>query len=180
MSGYFEIGIFHTKTEQNVGTLWRSAFQLGAAGIFTIGRRYKRQSSDTYNVMNNIPLRHYEDFEDFKANRPIGAALVGVEMGGIPLSQFTHPRNAIYLLGAEDHGLPPEIMEYCNKIVSIESVGLPSYNVAVAGSLVMYHRNFGQPNNGCTRQRVGSDKIELPTPEILSALESESTPALCG
>ena len=37
---YFEIGIFHTKTEQNVGTLWRSAFQLGAAGVFTIGKRY--------------------------------------------------------------------------------------------------------------------------------------------
>lgn len=48
MSGYFEIGIFHSKTEQNIGTLWRSAYQLGASGIFTIGKRYKEMSSDTY------------------------------------------------------------------------------------------------------------------------------------
>ncbi len=36
---YFEIGIFHPKTKENIGTLWRSAYQLGAAGIFTIGKR---------------------------------------------------------------------------------------------------------------------------------------------
>lgn len=30
--GYFEIGVYHPKTPMNVGTLWRSAYQLGAAG----------------------------------------------------------------------------------------------------------------------------------------------------
>jgi tRNA G18 (ribose-2'-O)-methylase SpoU len=142
ISGYFEIGIYHTKTEINVGTLWRSACQLGAAGIFTIGRRYKRQSSDTYNSMNQIPLRHYETFEDFKSNRPVGAVLIGVEIGGQKLSSFIHPQSAIYLLGAEDHGLPPDILKYCNTIISLEAINRPSYNVVVAGSLVMYHRVF--------------------------------------
>lgn len=142
--GYFEIGIYHTKTETNVGTLWRSACQLGAAGIFTVGRRYKRQSSDTYNSMNQIPLRHYLTFDDFKNNRPIGAVLIGVEMGGLKLSNFSHPKNAIYLLGAEDHGLPTEIIKYCNTVVTLEAAGRLSYNVAVAGSLVMYHRVFMQ------------------------------------
>jgi len=28
---YFGIGIYQGKTESNVGTLWRSAYQLGAA-----------------------------------------------------------------------------------------------------------------------------------------------------
>jgi hypothetical protein len=27
---YFEIGIYHSKKANNVGTLWRSALQLGA------------------------------------------------------------------------------------------------------------------------------------------------------
>jgi tRNA G18 (ribose-2'-O)-methylase SpoU len=57
MSGYFEIGINNGKTEHNIGTLWRSAYQLGANSIFTIGRRYNKQSSDTYNVPDQIPLR---------------------------------------------------------------------------------------------------------------------------
>lgn len=34
---YFAIGIYHPKTEMNMGTLWRSAYQLGASYIFTIG-----------------------------------------------------------------------------------------------------------------------------------------------
>lgn len=137
---YFEIGIYHTKTETNVGTLWRSAYQLGASGIFTIGRRYKKQSSDTYKAVCHIPLRHFESLEDFKAQRPIGAVLVGVEMGGQSLSGFLHPKQAIYLLGAEDHGLPNEILEYCQVIVSLESIRQASYNVAVTGSIVMYDR----------------------------------------
>jgi len=35
--GYFEIGILHPRNSANVGTLWRSAYQLGASGIFIIG-----------------------------------------------------------------------------------------------------------------------------------------------
>jgi len=139
---YYEIGIYHTKRGTNVGTLWRSAVQLGAAGVFTIGRRYKHQSSDTHKVVRHIPLRHYTTFEDFRKNRPIGAVLVGVEMGGTPLSKFKHPKTAVYLLGAEDHGIPQSILNQCDFVVSLDAVSHPSYNVAVAGSIVMYHREF--------------------------------------
>ena len=142
MKGYFEIGIYHGKTEMNIGTLWRSAYQLGASGIFTIGERYKRQCSDTVKAYRHIPLRHYEDFEQFNQNRPYAAPLIGVEFGGHNLSNFVHPKSAIYLLGAEDHGLPESILQQCQYIVSIESVNIASYNVAVAGSIVMYHRNY--------------------------------------
>lgn len=141
---YFEIGIFHTKTEHNVGTLWRSAIQFGAAGVFTIGRRYKQQSSDTCKAKFNIPLRHYETLDDLLSCRPIGALLVGIEMGGIPLAFFEHPKQAIYLLGSEDNGLSREAIEKCNRIVTLESVIRPSYNVAVAGSIVLYDRMFGK------------------------------------
>ena len=44
---YHAIGIVGAKNEQNVGTLWRSAFQLGAAFIFTVGTRYRSQTTDT-------------------------------------------------------------------------------------------------------------------------------------
>lgn len=150
MSGYFEIGIYQPKTGENVGTLWRSAYQLGAAGIFTIGRRYKGQCSDTYNAPGNIPLRHYADFAEFMAARPVGAQLVGVEFPGQPLSVFQHPRMAVYLLGAEDNGIPQSVISACQFTVAIESVRQPSYNVAVAGSLVMWHRLCQRPNTGST------------------------------
>lgn len=144
MRGYFEIGVYNPKTEVNIGTLWRSAYQLGASGIFTIGRRYKKQSSDTVHAFNHVPLRNYEDYEDFKEHIPFGCQIIPIEMGGHGLSNIVHPERAVYLLGAEDYGLPEKILEKCNLIISLESIGTNSYNVAVAGSIVMYHRQFMQ------------------------------------
>jgi tRNA G18 (ribose-2'-O)-methylase SpoU len=140
--GYFEVGVYMPRNQANLGTLWRSALQLGAAGLFTIGRPYRRQTSDVFHAQESIPLRHYPDFEAFLAGRPSGALLVGVEFGGTPLSHFTHPDKAIYLLGSEDMGLPPKVLAACNAIVSLEAVAQASYNLAVAGSIVLYHRVF--------------------------------------
>lgn len=140
MRGYFEIGIYHTKTAANVGTLWRSAYQLGAAGIFTIGQRYLKQTSDTPKTYRHIPMREFLTFDEFISARPRNALIIGIEIGGRPLSKYCHPEQAIYLLGAEDNGLPDSIREQCNMLISIESLRTESYNVAVAGSIVMYHR----------------------------------------
>lgn len=144
MRGYFEIGIYHSKTAHNVGTLWRSAYQMGAAGIFTIGHRFPKQASDTVKAFKHIPWRQFETFEQFLTSMPYSCPLVGIEMGGKSLPGVTHPESAIYLLGAEDHGLPPEIMSKCNRLISLPACRTESYNVAVAGSLVMYDRNVKQ------------------------------------
>ena len=138
--GYFEIGIYQPKHWENVGTLWRSAWQLGAAGIFTIGVKPRRQTTDVLRVDKRIPLRCYEDLDAFLAARPQGAQLIGIEMGGEPLATFTHPVRAVYLLGSEVNGLPKEVTAKCQSVVEIESVNYASFNVSVSGSLVMYHR----------------------------------------
>jgi tRNA G18 (ribose-2'-O)-methylase SpoU len=140
MRGYFGIGIYHGKTACNVGTLWRSAFQLGAAFIFTIGKRYKQQTSDTLKTSKHIPLYHYVTFDEFTANLPHDCQLVAVEIGGTPLPNFVHPQRCIYLLGAEDYGLPSNVLDFSQMHVEIPAVQYASYNVAVAGSLVMYDR----------------------------------------
>ncbi len=139
--GYFHIGIFHGKKSVNIGTLWRTAFQLGASSIFTVGRRYRHQDSDVPKSWKHVPLYHYEALEEMPI--PKHCQVVGIEQGGVPLSGFSHPERTIYLLGAEDHGLSKRALEYCDTLVSLESIEFDSYNVAVAGSLVMYDRVFG-------------------------------------
>ena len=143
MRGYFEIGVYHIKTPSNLGTLWRSAYQLGAAGIFVIGSRFQKQGSDTVKAYRHIPFREYRDFAHFQDSRPYDCMLIGVETGGRPLSGYGDPERGIYLLGAEDSGLPKDIQGKCQSIISLEAVNTISYNVAVAGSLVMYHRQYG-------------------------------------
>lgn len=141
-ASYFEVGIFQPKRAQNVGTLWRSALQMGASGLFTVGRRYRSQTSDIFEASKLIPLRHYLGFQDFLDDRPAGIPLVAVEMGGERLAAFRHPAKALYLLGAEDNGLPAWVLEKCDKVVSLEAARQPSYNLAVSGSIVLYHRCF--------------------------------------
>lgn len=140
MRGFFEVGIYRGKTPANVGTLWRSAFQMGAAGIFTVGRRYPAQASDTVQAWRHIPCREFADFDTLIDGLPLSCPIVAVEMGGRPLARFTHPERAVYLLGAEDHGIPPSVLARCHHVVSLPSVRTESYNVAVAGSLVMFDR----------------------------------------
>lgn len=138
--GFFEIGIFQGKTPANVGTLWRSAFQLGADGIFTVGKRYQRQATDTTETSLYVPCRDYTDIDALLNNTPQHAVLVGVEMGGKSLPTFKHPPHAIYLLGAEDFGLPKSVLKECAHVVSLPAIRTASYNVAIAGSLVMFDR----------------------------------------
>ena len=140
MRGYFEIGIWHGKTEANVGTLWRSAYQLGASGIFTIGARYKQSAADTTRSYRHIPLRMYETIEQFKGVVPYDCPVVAVEIGGKDIRDFEHFERCIYLLGAEDHGLSEYVMSLCHYKISLPSIRKDSYNVAVAGSIVMYDR----------------------------------------
>jgi len=144
MRGYFGIGIEHGKTPHNLGTLWRSAHNLGADFIFTIGARYKKQSSDTTLAWKSLPLFQYDDFTAFYANIPYSCQLVGVEYPhekAVALPEFKHPERALYLLGAEDHGLTKDAKESCHKIVMIPGSKLnQSLNVAVAGSIIMYDR----------------------------------------
>ncbi len=148
--GYFGIGIYQTKTPANIGTLWRSAQNFGAAFIFTIGQRYRNQSSDTTAAPRHIPLYHYLDFDHFQAARPLDCLLIGVEQSdnSQALESFDHPERAIYLLGAEDNGLPPPVIDRCQHVVHISTP--MCLNVAVAGSIVIYHRNT------MTQRRMGA------------------------
>lgn len=139
--GFFAIGVEHGKSSVNVGTLWRSANLLGASYIFTVGRRYQRQSSDTMQTWRHVPLFHFATIEHMRAHMPYDCLLVGVEMHpeAIPLHQANHPERAVYLLGAEDHGLTHEALDACQRLVILP--GERSMNVAVAGSIVMYDRH---------------------------------------
>ncbi|WP_179333293.1 RNA methyltransferase [Winogradskyella costae] len=142
---FFGIGIQNGKTPENLGVLWRSAQNLGASFIFTIGNRYAKQACDTHNAVKSMPYFHYDTFEEFFNNIPKGARLVGVELTkeAAPLETFNHPRRCVYLLGAEDHGLSHQAIEKSHFLVKFQSY--LSLNVSVAGSIVMYDRGIDKP-----------------------------------
>tara|TARA_B110000285_G_C14755195_1_gene437042 strand:- start:26 stop:505 length:480 start_codon:yes stop_codon:yes gene_type:complete len=140
IKGYHAIGIFRGKTHHNMGTLWRSAYILGASYIFTVDGKYKKQSSDVLRTWSRIPLFSYKTFEDLLTNIPFDCRLVGVEIDDRAemLHDFEHPKRAIYLLGAEDTGLPEFVKEKCHFLIKLP--GNSSLNVGVTGSIVLHDR----------------------------------------
>jgi tRNA G18 (ribose-2'-O)-methylase SpoU len=141
--GFFAIGVYHPKTENNIGSLWRSAHLYGAAFIFTVGRRYQHQASDTTKASGAIPLIHFETVDDLVEHLPNSTPLVGVELDPRAklLGAYQHPVRGAYLLGAEDHGLPLQVLDRCHSLVEIESVEPWSNNVATAGGILLWHRH---------------------------------------
>lgn len=146
--GYCGIGIYGNKYQVNLGTLWRSAHAFGAVCLFAIGPRCpqgeQRQASDTTNARRHIPYSIYPDMETFLATRPYSAQIVAIEQtpGSYALETYLHPQCALYLLGAEDTGLPLAVLARCDTIVSITTP--VCLNVATAGSIVLYDRVLKQ------------------------------------
>src|SRR3990167_8919787 len=106
--GYFGIVFYEPKTEENIGTAVRSAHCFGADFIGIIGKRYKKQPSDTMATERHIPTYEYENLEDFLKHIPIDCEVVGVEVDGKDIIGFKHPERAIYVFGGEDRNLPQE------------------------------------------------------------------------
>ena len=61
------------------------------------------------------------------------------------LHEFEHPKRAIYLLGAEDTGLPEEVKEKCHFLIKLP--GNTSLNVGVTGSIVLHDRATKVPTD---------------------------------
>lgn len=108
--------------------------------MFTVGRKAKKQPSDTICSWRHVPYLVYPDFDDFYVHLPYDCILVGVEISGgaEPLETFNHPQRAVYLLGAEDNGIPKDILSRCHKVICVDTRFC--LNVAVAGSIVLYDR----------------------------------------
>ena len=138
--GFFGIGIYQPKHTENIGTLMRSAFCLGADFLFTIGRRYKTQSSDTVKAVRHIPYYHYVSADEWLSNLPYATIPVLIELApnAYSLPNYCHPERAVYLLGNEVDGVPQKLLKR-----GFQTVQVPSrqcLNVSATGSIIMYDR----------------------------------------
>lgn len=93
----------------------------------------------------------------------LGAVWVAIEMGGTPLQDFVHPPRAVYVLGSEDNGLNRPIVEACQCHVALPkwTGRSSSYNVAMAGTLVMYDRMLKQLGAGHAKVQAPAARGEL-------------------
>jgi TrmH family RNA methyltransferase len=118
----------------NVGTLLRSAdaFRAGVAlsegCADPTGPKALRASMGS---IFRVPLSPFDE--------AAGRRIALVPRGGIPLPQLQVDGEVVLVLGAERHGLPPEVLERCEERASIpQPGGAESLNVAIAGAIALY------------------------------------------
>jgi len=145
MRGYFGIGIDGAAKAGNMGNLVRTAHSFGAAFVFALNpmrdHRDKAITSDFADTARtHTQLPFYEAAALHDLPYPVGARIIAVELSedAVDLPSFRHPQQAVYVLGAEWHGVSPEVMERADQVVKIPTKF--SLNVATAGAIVMYDR----------------------------------------
>jgi tRNA(Leu) C34 or U34 (ribose-2'-O)-methylase TrmL len=134
------IGVLNPKTPENMGIVLRAAGCYGADKIFYTGTRYDRAKkffADTKNAGSRIPVLGVENLLDVI---PPDAQVVAVELveGAIPLMHFQHPKHAYYLFGPEDDSLTQDILDRCDAVVYIPTLGC--MNLGATVNVVLYDR----------------------------------------
>ena len=128
------LALWRVSDPGNVGTLLRCADAFGAAVFVSrgcaepTGEKALRASAG---AVFRVPVGRFEE-----APLPwIGL----VARGGRPLSELELGASVTFVLGAEREGLPPQVLDGCDELVTIPlAAGAESLNVAAAGAIALY------------------------------------------
>ena len=134
-------------SSENVGSIARSASALGVhsyllpqQGPHPFGRRALRVSMGH---ASRLKLHRYDDIkETIRTLKEQGYTIYAAEITekSIPLSKIEVREKWVLLMGHEGHGIAPDILELCDRVVHIEmEANVKSFNVAVAASIILYN-----------------------------------------
>lgn len=144
MRGFACIALDNPKTPVNIGAVLRAAHCYGAAQVVIGGERGSfawrkgiRHGSNTPAAHRTIPTIIARDCLEF---RPFDAPAVAVDLvdGATPLPEFKHPRQAVYVFGAEDATLGARILDRCQHRVMVPTNSC--MNLAATVNVILYDR----------------------------------------
>ncbi len=134
------IGLVNPKSPTNVGMVMRAAGCYEATTVFYSGVRFERAqkfATDTKNAASKIALVGVNNLLE---SVPVDATVVAIELieGATPLMDFVHPDNAYYIFGPEDGSIKKEVLDHCQHVVYIPTIGC--MNLAATVHVVLYDR----------------------------------------
>ena len=147
-----EISLFEPRIPQNTGCIARScaAFNITLNLIeplgFKLDDKYLRRAGlDYWHLMNIV---NYQDFEIFKKAKGNNRLISFSKKNGVYLRDFKFEKSDVLLFGREDNGLPDNIIERSEALVSIympnkasdlnNNIGVRSLNLSVACGIALY------------------------------------------
>jgi len=135
------LGIINPKSPENMGSILRAAGCYQAQSIRYTGERYARAkafSTDTKNTHLKIAVTQVPTIIDPINDKHLIKVAVELVEGAIPLPLFEHPEQALYIFGPEDGSIEQGVVDQCNHVVYIPTVGC--MNLAATVNVLLYDR----------------------------------------
>ena len=147
-----EISLFEPRIPQNTGSIARTcaAFDITLNLIEPLGfklddKYLKRAGLDYWHLMKIDKYQNFDIFRNSKRNQRI---IAFSKKNGIYLHDYKFKKSDILLFGREDNGLPREIIEKSEALISIympnkasefnNNIGVRSLNLSVACGIGLY------------------------------------------
>lgn len=134
------IGLSNPKSPSNVGAVMRAAGCFQVDAVFYTGERYPRAErfrTDTKAVHRLIPLSQVTSLPD-TASPELRIVCVELAEGAIPLPDYQHPENALYIFGPEDGSLSQAVIDRADDVVYVPTIGC--LNLAATVNIILYDR----------------------------------------
>ena len=149
------VALFEPRIPQNTGTIGRSclAFDLALDIIkptgFSLEDKYLKRAGLDYWPL--VRLMNYPNFNKFKESKINKRIISFSKKNGIYLKNFKFQLEDILLFGREDTGLPEDVIEACDSLITIfmpnlelsnsDQKGVRSLNLSVACGIAIYEAN---------------------------------------
>jgi len=139
------LGLYGAEKPGNLGALFRTADGVGASAVVIL-----EECSDPFNhnsirtslgAIFSVPSVKSNTAEFIKYCRTNGIQVVAAALvdSTVEYTKVDFSKPTAILLGAEDNGLPHEVIEKCDHTAKIPMNGIAdSLNVSVAGAVILY------------------------------------------
>tara|TARA_R110000751_G_scaffold91266_3_gene179076 strand:+ start:286426 stop:286941 length:516 start_codon:yes stop_codon:yes gene_type:complete len=135
------LAIINPKSPQNMGSILRAAGCYQVHSIRYTGERYARAKAfqtDTKNVHLAINVSHVDQVINGTTDVNLSKVAVELVEGATPLPNFIHPENALYIFGPEDGSIEQDVVDQCDYVVYVPTVGC--MNLAATVNVLLYDR----------------------------------------
>ncbi|MDR3376196.1 MAG: RNA methyltransferase [Ancalomicrobiaceae bacterium] len=132
------------KDPGNLGTIIRTVDSVGASGVILVGETTDPFAIEavraTMGSIFHVPIAR-ASLDDFLAfARAKRLPMFGTHLAGaVDYRTPDYPEPAVLLMGNEQSGLPPRLVEACTQVIKIPMVGeADSLNLAIATGVTLY------------------------------------------
>ncbi len=157
------LGLVNPKSPDNVGAVLRAAANYGIDNVFYTGDRYPRaieRKARTVDmsrkVSKDVMITQKDSLLDV-ATENMRIVCVEFVVNAIPLPEYEHPENALYIFGPEDGSIDQAIIDKADDIIYVPTIGCMNLSASVI--VLLYDRllKAGNYNAGNTLIRKNRD-----------------------